>query len=149
MRAVIQRVARASVTVDEAVVGRIDAGLLAYLGVGAHDDEADLDYMARKIRYLRIFQDDAGRMNRDVVEAGGAVLVVSNFTLYADVRKGRRPAFADAAAPERALELYEQFCTRLQALGPKVERGRFRAAMAVEALNVGPVNILVDSRQRR
>lgn len=148
MRALIQRVAGASVTIDEQVVGRIGAGLLVYLGVAEADGDADLEYIASKTRHVRVFPDDQGRMNLDVAQAGGAVLVVSNFTLLADVRKGRRPAFVRAAPPERANALYERLCERLRALGLEVRTGRFRERMRVEAINEGPVNLLVDSADR-
>ncbi|MFQ5501918.1 MAG: D-aminoacyl-tRNA deacylase [Phycisphaerae bacterium] len=148
MRAVIQRVASASVTIDGQTIDRIRTGLLVYVGIGEDDSEADLDSMVQKIRYLRIFPDDQGKMNRDVAEAEGGVLVVSNFTLYGDVRKGRRPAFTGAAPPEQANELYERLCDGLRAEGLEVATGRFRKSMAVESVNAGPINILLDSRRR-
>ncbi len=145
MRALIHRVSRASVTIDGNVVGRIDRGLLVYLGVGHGDGEAEVEFMANKIRFLRIFEDEAGKMNRDVGEAGGAALVVSSFSLYGDARKGRRPAFIDAAPPELANALYERLCERLRGLDLNVETGRFQQTMAVESVNDGPINILLDS----
>ena len=147
MRAVIQRVRRAGVTVGDEVVGRIDRGLLVYLGVAEGDGEQDLKYIADKVRYIRIFRDDQGKLNRDVVQAEGAVLVVSNFTLLGDVRKGRRPAFTASAAPDAANELYERLCTHLRSFDLEVRTGRFREMMAVEAVNDGPINVLVDSKR--
>ena len=145
MRAVLQRVARASVTVDERVVGRIDGGWLVLLGVGQGDASAAAAYLAEKTLNLRAFPDDEGKMNRSVLETGGKVLVVSQFTLYGDCRKGRRPGFSDAASPELANELYQVFCDALRAGGVGVETGRFQAHMAVELLNDGPVTFLLDS----
>lgn len=146
MRAIVQRVSRASVTVEGEVVGRIDRGLLVYVGVGQGDNDADVEHIANKIRYLRIFEDADGKMNLDVNDAGGGILVVSNFTLYGDARKGRRPAFTDAAPPDIASALYERICARIRELGITVEMGRFRQTMAVEAVNDGPINLLLDSR---
>lgn len=147
MRAVIQRVSRASVTVDGQVVGRIDSGLLALLAVADGDTQADLDYTASKIRDVRIFPDAEGRMNRSVVDSGGAVLVVSQFTLMGDVRNGRRPGFTGAAAPDVARRVYEDLVARLRRDGLRVETGVFQAHMHVELVNDGPVTILVDSRR--
>lgn len=147
MRAVVQRISTGRVTVDDQVVGRIGRGLLVYLGVGEGDGTQDVDYLADKIRHLRIFKDDAEKMNLDVVQAGGAVLVVSNFTLLADVRKGRRPAFTGAAEPQMADRLYERLCEKLRTLGVAVVTGRFGAMMSVEAANDGPINILLDSKR--
>jgi D-tyrosyl-tRNA(Tyr) deacylase len=147
MRAVIQRVSRASVTVDGQVVGRIDSGLLALLAVADGDTQADLDYTASKIRDVRIFPDAEGRMNRSVVDSGGAVLVVSQFTLMGDVRNGRRPGFTGAAAPDVARRAYEDLVARLRRDGLRVETGVFQAHMHVELVNDGPVTILVDSRR--
>ncbi len=148
MRAVIQRVSRARVTIDGEDVGAIGPGLLAYVGVTEGDDETDGAYVADKIRHLRVFKDAAGKMNLDVAAAGGAVLVVSNFTLLGDARKGRRPAFTAAADPTIANELYEKLCDRLREAGLEVQTGRFQEMMAVEAVNDGPINILVDSRRQ-
>ena len=145
MRAVVQRVSRAKVTVAREVTGEIGRGLLILLGVGAHDAEAEADYLAEKIAGLRIFEDDGGKMNRSVVDVGGAVLVVSQFTLYGDVRKGRRPSFDEAARPEKARALYEYFVERVRAAGLRCETGRFQEMMEVELVNEGPVTILVDS----
>lgn len=147
MRAIVQRVSKAGVLVADEAVGRIDGGLLVYLGVGADDDERDAVYLAEKVRYLRIFKDDEEKLNLDVEQAGGKVLVVSNFTLLADVRKGRRPAFTPAAAPEPAERLYELFCHTLQGLGVEVQMGVFGAMMSVESANDGPINILLDSKR--
>ena len=147
MRAIVQRVASASVDVDGRRISEIGPGLLIYLGVGQPDDETHADYLAHKIRFLRIFMDDEGKMNRDVVEAGGAAIVVSNFSLFGDGRKGRRPAYVAAAPPNRAESLYLGFCDRLQAAGVSVQQGRFQAMMAVSAVNDGPINILLDSEK--
>jgi D-aminoacyl-tRNA deacylase len=145
MRAVVQRVSTASVTVEGRVVGEIGVGLLVLLGVAASDHSADADYLAGKIAGLRIFEDDAGRMNRNVAEIGGAVLAVSQFTLYGDVRRGKRPSFDDAARPERARELYEHFVTQIRTRGLRCETGQFQAMMSVSLVNEGPVTILLDS----
>ncbi len=147
MRAVIQRVSRAVVTVNGDVVGRVDRGLLVYAGVAADDGPTDAEQLAKKIRHLRVFPDDAGKMNLDIAQADGGVLVISNFTLQADVRQGRRPAFTAAAAPETADMLYRELCERLRQLGLPVETGSFGAMMLVEAVNDGPVNILVDTKK--
>lgn len=145
MRAVVQRVSRAEVRVDGAVVGKISRGLLVYLGVGAGDAPADAGYIAEKIAGLRVFADDAGKMNLDVRAVGAEVLVVSQFTLYGDVRKGRRPGFDAAMEPVRANEMYLDVSARIAALGPRVATGTFRADMEVDAVNDGPVTILLDS----
>ena len=147
MRAVIQRVSRAKVTVNEEVTGEIGAGVLVLLGVGREDTEVNADYLAEKIAGLRIFEDEGGKMNRSVVEIGGAVLVVSQFTLYGDVRKGKRPSFDAAAPPERARALYEYFVSRIRARGLRCETGRFQEMMNVELVNAGPVTILLDSEK--
>ena len=144
MRAVVQRVRRASVTVDGGCVGRIDAGLLVLAAVMAGDGPADVEYIASKVRDLRIFPDADGRMNRSVGEAGGSVLVVSQFTLAGDVRKGRRPAFDAAAAAPEARAIFGALVARLREGGP-VETGVFQAHMDVELVNDGPVTILLDS----
>jgi D-tyrosyl-tRNA(Tyr) deacylase len=145
MRAVIQRVSRAEVKVAEEVVGSIGKGLLVLLGVSREDDEADADYLAEKIAGLRIFEDENGKMNLAVGEIGGAVLVVSQFTLYGDVRRGKRPSFDAAATPEQARKLYEYFVGRIRAAGLPGETGRFQEMMQVELVNDGPVTILLDS----
>ena len=147
MRAVIQRVSQAQVTVDGAVVGSIGAGLLVLLGVSHDDGDADASYLATKTAGLRIFEDDAGKMNRSVVDISGEVLVVSQFTLFGDCRGGRRPSFGDAAPPAIADELYQQYVGYLRQLGLHVETGRFRAMMTVELVNEGPVTILLDSKK--
>lgn len=148
MRAVVQRVARARVTVAGRVTGEIERGLLVLLGAGAGDTDGDLGYVVDKIANLRIFPDDAGKMNRSVLDITGGVLVVSQFTLYGDVRGGRRPAFTGALEPVAARALYERSLDRLRAAGvARVEAGEFGADMAVELVNDGPVTILVDSRK--
>ena len=148
MRAVVQRVSRASVTVDTRVTGAIEQGLLILLGAGAGDTAADLAYIVDKVVNLRIFPDDAGKMNRSVLDVGGAVLVVSQFTLYGDARQGRRPAFIGALEPIAAKALYEQSLVDIRAAGvARVEAGEFAADMKVELVNDGPVTILLDSRK--
>src|SRR4029079_10407760 len=148
MRAVVQRVSRASVTVDTRVTGSIDRGLLVLLGAGAGDTDEDLRYIVDKVVNLRIFPDDAGKMNRSVLDIGGGVLVVSQFTVYGDVRQGRRPAFTGALEPGAAKALYERSLDAIRAAGvTKVEAGEFAADMKVDLLNDGPVTILLDSRK--
>ncbi len=147
MRAVVQRVSAASVTVGDRTTGRIDAGLLVLLGVEQGDGPADLQYITAKIRDLRIFPDDAGKMNRSVLETKGSVLVVSQFTLSGDARNGRRPSFAGAAPPQIARALYEDVVRELQSSGLRVETGEFQAMMQVALVNDGPVTILLDSRK--
>jgi D-tyrosyl-tRNA(Tyr) deacylase len=148
MRAVVQRVETASVSVDGEVTGKIDQGLVVLLGVARDDTEDDAEVLADKIVNLRIFVDDQGKMNRSLLETGGAMLAVSQFTLYGDARKGRRPSFIDAAEPEKANSLYEHFLKRARALGVKVETGVFQAMMKVSLVNDGPVTILLDSRKQ-
>lgn len=145
VRAVVQRVARAAVRVEGAEVGAIGPGLLVLLGVARGDGEAEARWMAGKLAGLRIFEDAAGKMNRAVAEAGGALLVVSQFTLLGDARKGNRPSFTGAAPPEQADPLYQRTCALLREQGLRVETGRFRATMAVELVNDGPVTILLES----
>ena len=145
MRAVVQRVSRARVTVGDEVVGEIRPGLLVLLGIAKEDQEGDADYLADKIIGLRVFEDDRGRMNRTVGEVGGGVLVVSQFTLYGDVRRGKRPSFDAAAPPEKARSLYEYFVARMRAAGLGCETGRFQEMMQVDLVNDGPVTILLDS----
>jgi D-tyrosyl-tRNA(Tyr) deacylase len=148
MRAVVQRVSSASVAVGDRTVGRIDRGLLVLLGVENGDGPSDVQYIAGKIGDLRIFEDDAHHMNRSVQEAGGSVLVVSQFTLAGDCRKGRRPSFDAAAAPAVAKPLYEDVVRELRANGLQVETGEFKAMMQVSLVNDGPVTLLLDSRKR-
>jgi D-tyrosyl-tRNA(Tyr) deacylase len=147
MRAVVQRVTQARVDVEAQTVGRIDRGLLVLLGVARDDTNADADYLAEKVANLRIFNDDQGKMNRSLVETAGGLLVVSQFTLYGDVRRGRRPSYTDAAEPDRAIALYEYFVERARGYGIKVETGVFQAMMQVSLINDGPVTILLDSRK--
>jgi len=148
MRAVVQRVSEAAVSVEGKVIGSIGPGLMVLLGVGHEDAESDADYIAEKVSGLRIFPDDEGKMNRSVLEIGGGVLVVSQFTLFGDVRKGKRPSFIDAAHPEQAQALYERCVARLRALGVKqVATGEFQAMMDVSLTNKGPVTILIDSKR--
>ncbi len=147
MRAVVQRVSCAAVTVSGQLVSSIDAGLVVLLGVADDDTPADVSYVASKVHGLRIFPDDQGRMNRSVGEMGGSVLVVSQFTLYGDVRRGRRPSFIGAAEPVAARALYERFAAELEAMGTPVAVGVFQADMQVSLVNDGPVTILVDSRK--
>lgn len=146
MRAVLQRVSRAQVTVDGSVVGAIEGGILVLLGIAAEDTLDDLNWMVRKVAELRFFEDADGKMNLSVEDVGGAVLVVSQFTLCGDCRKGRRPSFIAAAEPAKAVEYYEKFCTELAHRGLQVATGQFRAHMDVELVNDGPVTLLVDSR---
>ena len=145
MRAVVQRVTRARVAVDDREVGSIGAGLLVYLGIGAGDTEKDIAYLANKIAGLRIFRDDNDAMNRSVVDTGGRALVISQFTLYGDVRRGRRPSFVAAMEPEPAETVYERFVAQLEELGVPCARGEFGAMMDVQSVNDGPVTILLDS----
>ena len=149
MRAVLQRVSRASVTVDGAIVGQIGAGLLVLLGVEPEDGDAEVRWMADKCADLRIFEDDAGKMNRSVQETGGAMLVVSQFTLLGDCRKGRRPSFVGAAPPDHAEKLYQQFVAHIRNRNIEVATGTFRAHMEVSLVNDGPVTMLLDSSHRR
>lgn len=147
MRAVVQRVSRASVKVDGDLTGKIADGLLVLLGVAPDDAESDADYLADKVAGLRIFEDDAGKMNRSVADVDGAVLAVSQFTLFGDARKGKRPSFDGAARPEVANALYRHFVERVRALGLRCETGRFQETMEVDLANQGPVTILLDSRK--
>lgn len=146
MRAVVQRVSEARVRVDSEAVGEIRAGLLVFLGIGREDTEKDVDFLAEKISNLRIFADEAQKMNLSLLDAGGAMLVVSQFTLHGDCRKGRRPAFIAAAPPGQAEPLYERFIAHVEKLGLRVAAGRFGAMMEVELVNDGPVTLLLDSR---
>jgi D-tyrosyl-tRNA(Tyr) deacylase len=147
MRAVVQRVRNGRVKVSGAVVGEIGRGALVLLGVGAEDQRADADYLAEKIVNLRIFEDGEHKMNISLLDIGGEMLVISQFTLYGDCRRGRRPSYSDAAAPERARELYEYFVAKVRAYGVRVETGIFQEMMDVELVNYGPVTLLVDSRK--
>jgi len=147
MRAVVQRVREAKVEVDGQVAGAIGGGLLILLGVAKSDTRQDAEYLADKLAGLRIFSDETGKMNRDVTEAGGSLLVVSQFTLYGDVRKGRRPGFERAAEPQQARVLYEYFVERIRARGVPVQTGVFQASMFVHLVNDGPVTIIIDSEK--
>ncbi|RJQ77169.1 MAG: D-tyrosyl-tRNA(Tyr) deacylase [Desulfobacteraceae bacterium] len=146
MRAVVQRVTHSAVTVDERLVCEIGPGLMVLLGVGRDDTEQDAAFLAEKIVHLRIFEDKAGKMNRSLLESGGAMLVVSQFTLLGDCRKGRRPSYTDAAPPEQAERLYDHFTERVRALGIHTATGRFRAMMKVSLTNDGPVTLIVESK---
>jgi D-tyrosyl-tRNA(Tyr) deacylase len=146
VRAVVERVARAAVHVDGECIGRIEQGLLVLVGVAVDDAEADADALADKVLGLRIFEDDSGKMNLDLASVGASVLAVSQFTLLGDVRKGRRPSFTAAKAPDAARELFERFVAACRSRGARVETGRFRASMQVELVNDGPVTLLLDTR---
>jgi D-tyrosyl-tRNA(Tyr) deacylase len=148
MRAVVQRVRNASVEVSGEIVANIGNGLLVLIGVGQDDDRADADYLAEKIINLRIFTDADGKMNHSILETGGSAIVVSQFTLYGDVRRGRRPSYSDAASPEKGKELYEYFVNRVRTSGVEVETGIFQATMLVSLTNEGPVTILLDSKKQ-
>jgi D-aminoacyl-tRNA deacylase len=145
MRAVVQRVSRAKVTVNGEIAGEIGLGLLVLLGVGRDDTEADAIYLSEKLAGLRVFEDAQGKMNRSLQDTGGSVLAVSQFTLYGDVRRGKRPSFEAAAPPEKARQLYEFFVEGIRAAGLRCETGRFQEIMQVELVNEGPVTILLDS----
>lgn len=147
MRAVVQLVSAAEVTVNNKAIGQIGAGLLVLLGVSQNDTEADAAYLADKIVHLRIFQDDQGLMNRSVAEVGGEILVVSQFTLFGDCRKGRRPSYSKAAPPDRAKRLYELFAGEVREKGIPVATGEFQAMMQVSLVNNGPVTLLLDSKK--
>jgi D-aminoacyl-tRNA deacylase len=147
MRAIVQRVSRCRVTLNGHVVGEIGAGLLVLLGVSKTDSEAAADYLVEKVIGLRIFDDAEGKMNLSVQDSGGTVLVVSQFTLYGDVRRGKRPSFDAAARPEEAKRLYECFVGKVRAAGLRCETGQFQAMMEVELVNSGPVTILLDSEK--
>lgn len=148
MRACVQRVSQGSVTVDGEVCGEIGPGFVVLLGVAQDDTDQDVQRMADKVVGLRVFEDEAGQMNRSIVDSGGAMLVVSQFTLLGDCRKGRRPSFIDAAPPEMAERLYEQFVEQVRAQGVEVATGRFRTMMNVSLVNEGPVTLLLDSRRQ-
>ena len=145
MRAVVLRVASARVTVAGRVVGEIGRGLLVFVGVGQADDPSDVAYIAGKVRELRVFEDDTGKMNRSLADVGGSVLVVSQFTLYGDCRRGRRPSFDAAAAPDEARALYDDVARSLRGAGLAVQTGEFQALMQVELVNDGPVTLLLES----
>lgn len=147
MRALLQRSRRSRVLVEGRVAGEIPRGLVVFLGVGQGDGGGDLEYLAEKIMGLRIFEDQDGKMNLDIRQAGGEVLVISQFTLYGDCRKGRRPSFTEAAPPEEARRLYREFCQYLEQAGLKVATGEFGAFMQVEITNDGPVTLMLDSRK--
>ena len=148
MRVVLQRVAHASVTVDEKVIGKIQRGFLLLVGVTHDDTMEDMEYLVRKIVQMRIFEDEEGKLNRSIQDVGGEILSVSQFTLYADTKKGNRPSFSKAAPGDVALEMFEQFNGLLRDTGIPVETGQFGADMKVELLNDGPVTILLDSKNR-
>jgi D-tyrosyl-tRNA(Tyr) deacylase len=148
MRACVQRVGEASVTVDGRVTGRIGRGLVVLLGVGGGDGEADVNWLAEKVFGLRIFEDEDGKMNRSLADVGGAMLVVSQFTLYGDCRRGRRPSFTNAAPPELAERLYEAFVARVRSTGIEVATGVFREHMLVLLVNDGPVTLWIDTAEK-
>ena len=148
MRACVQRVRDAQVTIDDAICGQIGVGLVVLLGVAASDGSAEVAWLADKIVGLRIFEDAAGKMNGSLAEVGGAMLVVSQFTLYGDCRRGRRPSFTDAAPPELAEQLYESFVAKVRQAGVSVETGRFREHMQVSLTNDGPVTLWIDTAER-
>ena len=148
MRALVQRVRSASVSVDSREIGRIDQGLLVFLGIAHHDTQEDLDYLVGKVSKLRIFSDSDGKMNRSVADIGGSILVVSQFTLYGDTRRGNRPGFDQAAKPDQANRQYEQFCDQIRQLGIPVATGQFAADMQVSLVNDGPVTLMLDSQDR-
>ena len=147
MRAVVQRVKSAAVLVDEDPIASIGKGLVVFLGVGREDDRGDVEYLVEKIPHLRIFQDEGEKFNRSLTDVGGEILVVSQFTLFGDCRKGRRPSFTGAADPENARSLYDHFVSELGGKGLRVQAGRFQAMMMVNLVNDGPVTLLLDSRK--
>jgi len=147
MRSVVQRVKRAKVTVDDEIIGSIDHGIMLLFSVEDNDEEKDLDYMCDKVVNLRIFEDDDGKMNKSLVDVKGSILVVSQFTLHGDARKGRRPSFITAARPEKAVPLYEKFIQNMKDQGINTKTGKFGADMQVELVNDGPVTILLDSKK--
>ena len=146
LRAVIQRVKRSSVTVNSEIIGKIESGLLVLLGVSQEDEKKDADYLVEQIPNLRIFEDENAKMNRSLLETGGEMLVVSQFTLLGDCRKGRRPSFTNAAGPNKAKELYNYFVSQVKLRGVKVKTGQFRAVMSVSLINDGPVTLIVESQ---
>ena len=147
MRAVVQRVKRASVSVDDIVIGKIDHGIMLLLGVEESDEEKDLEYLCDKVVNLRIFEDENGKMNKSLMDVQGSILVISQFTLLGDARKGRRPSFTQAAVPDKAVPMYEKFISNMKKLEIKTESGKFGADMQVELVNDGPVTILLDSKK--
>jgi len=149
MKAILQRVTHGQVTVDDSITGKIDTGFVVLLGVGHEDTEEDAEYLAEKMVNLRVFNDDAGKMNRSLIDVSGSVLAISQFTLFADTRRGRRPSFIDAAPPEQATHLYEYFMTKVRSAGVRVEKGVFGAHMVVDIQNDGPVTIILDSTDRK
>lgn len=148
MRAVIQRVTQAEVTIDQKSVGKINQGFMILLGIHESDSAEDVAYLVRKISKLRVFEDEAGKMNLSIQEVQGSILSVSQFTLYADTKKGNRPSFIEAARPERAIPLYELFNKQLKELGIPIETGEFGADMAVSLTNDGPVTIMIDTKDK-
>ncbi len=148
MKAVIQRVSEASVSVDDKIVGQIDSGFVILLGVAGDDETGDADYLADKIVNLRVIDDDNGKMNRSLLDSNGEALVISQFTLFANTRKGRRPSFVDAAPPEKAVPLYEYFISKIAERGVHVAQGVFGAMMSVKIYNTGPVTIILESKDR-
>lgn len=147
MRAVLQRVTRGSVKVDGQIIGQIGSGLVILLGIGLEDGQEDINYLTEKIVNLRIFEDEEGKMNVSALDKGLELLVISQFTLFGDCRKGRRPSFSDAAPPKDAIRLYEEFLSTIRQYGLKVETGEFQAMMDVELVNTGPVTMLLDSKR--
>ncbi len=147
MRAVVQRVKRANVTVDNKVIGEINHGILLLLGVENNDDEKDLEYMCDKVPNLRIFEDEDGKMNKSLLDVEGSILVISQFTLLGDARKGRRPSFTEAAIPDKAIPMYEKFIKNMKDKNIFTQEGKFGADMQVELVNDGPVTILLDSKR--
>lgn len=147
MRAVIQRVRQASVSIENQIVGEIQAGFVVLLGIHENDNEADVDYLIRKISKMRIFEDDQGKMNLDIHTIKGSILSISQFTLFADTKKGNRPSFVQAARPEKAIPLYERFNQGIEAAGIPIATGKFGADMQISLINDGPVTIIIDSKE--
>lgn len=147
MRAVIQRVRQASVSIENQIVGEIQAGFVVLLGIHENDNEADVDYLIRKISKMRIFEDDQGKMNLDIHTIKGSILSISQFTLFADTKKGNRPSFVQAARPEKAIPLYERFNQGIEAAGIPIATGNFGADMQISLINDGPVTIIIDSKE--